>query len=125
MTACACNKHTESRTHRLNKGLFEPDGLKQIGKASGGPWGGTNVDRRLLKFFKRLVGTQALEALKDEGMNDYFDLIRCFEASKREFDEEANKKMSFKVPGLLQELCERFNGKTLSDRVEELFNADK
>ncbi|XP_052790119.1 heat shock 70 kDa protein 12A-like [Mya arenaria] len=106
--------------HEINK-----DGLKQIGKASGGPWGGTNVDRRLLKFFKRLVGTQALEALKDEGMNDYFDLIRCFEASKREFDEEANKKMSFKVPGLLQELCERFNGKTLSDRVEELFNADK
>ncbi|WAR31395.1 HS12B-like protein [Mya arenaria] len=104
---------------------YAHNGLKQIGKASGGPWGGTNVDRRLLKFFKRLVGTQALEALKDEGMNDYFDLLRCFEASKREFDGEANKKMSFKVPGLLQELCERFNGKTLSDRVQELFNADK
>ncbi|XP_061169414.1 heat shock 70 kDa protein 12B-like [Saccostrea echinata] len=64
--------------------------LKEISKASGGAYGGINVDRKFFQFLQKVIGARALQQLKDKEIGDYLDLLRDFENKKRtvNFDEE-------------------------------------
>ncbi|XP_060603676.1 heat shock 70 kDa protein 12B-like [Ruditapes philippinarum] len=48
--------------------------LKEIHKASGGPWGGTAVDKNYFDWLTNLFGERTMERFKKEQMADYFDV---------------------------------------------------
>jgi hypothetical protein len=50
--------------------------LKEIHKASGGAWGGNEVDKSYLQLLENIVQAEAMDKFKREEMTDYFDLLR-------------------------------------------------
>ncbi|XP_052803675.1 heat shock 70 kDa protein 12B-like [Mya arenaria] len=94
--------------------------LKEIHKASGGPWGGIYVDDNYITMLSEVFGTRAIEELKREEMADYFDILREFETKKRTFSTKTKDKITFRISATLRELSDRFEGGTLKDRIGNL-----
>ncbi|WAR26407.1 HS12A-like protein [Mya arenaria] len=91
--------------------------LKEIHKASGGPWGGIYVDANFLKFLEHIFGEKAITALKTEEMCDFFDLIREFEIKKRSFKSTSTDKVMFKISASTRNLCKKFTGHEYEERL--------
>lgn len=96
----------------------QPNGkLKEIHKASGGPWGGIYVDENYMRMLKKVFGGQAVEKLKKEEMVDYLDILREFETKKRNFNSSVTDKITFRVSSTLSELSKSFTGRNLDENV--------
>lgn len=94
--------------------------LKQVHKASGGPWGGTTVDKAFLKTLTDIVGEEAITELKATAINDYVDLVRNFETTKRAYNREYWTDMRIQVPCLLKELSTKHTGMSIENRIKAL-----
>lgn len=91
--------------------------LKELSKASGGPWGGTKVDRSFLKFLKSILGGDVLNEFKRTCEYDYLHLLRDFEIKKRSIYPNKNNKIIFRIPECLRSLTLRLTGKTMGDKI--------
>ncbi|WAR14071.1 HS12A-like protein [Mya arenaria] len=99
----------------------KPDGtLKEIHKASGGPWGGIYVDENYMKMLNKLFGETALTDLRNTEMNDYFDVTREFEHKKRSFDTDKTKQIIVRISASLRDLAEKNSSKSLEERISSL-----
>ncbi|WAR14068.1 HS12A-like protein, partial [Mya arenaria] len=99
----------------------KPDGtLKEIHKASGGPWGGIFVDENYMKMLYRLYGEEALIELRKTDMDDYFDITREFEHKKRSFDTENTNHVVVRPSVLLRELADKHTKQSLEERIAAL-----
>ncbi|WAR14076.1 HS12A-like protein [Mya arenaria] len=99
----------------------KPDGtLKEIYKASGGPWGGIYVDENYMKMLNKLFGEKALTDLRKTEMNDYFDVTREFEHKKRSFDTDITKQILVRISASLRDLAEMNCSKSLEERISSL-----
>ncbi|WAR26408.1 HS12A-like protein [Mya arenaria] len=98
--------------------------LKEIHKPTGGPWGGTYVDAKYLKFLEHIFGEKAITSLKTEEMADYFDVIREFETKKRTFSVQTEDKFTFKISATTRKLSEKFTGQNLEQRIGSLGYGD-
>ncbi|XP_052784688.1 heat shock 70 kDa protein 12A-like [Mya arenaria] len=94
--------------------------LKQIHKASGGPWGGIFVDENYMKMLGRLFGEKALIDLQHTEMSDYFDITREFEQKKRLFDTVKTKHFIVRVSASLRKLAKKHSKQSLEDRIAAL-----
>ncbi|WAR14058.1 HS12A-like protein [Mya arenaria] len=99
----------------------KPDGtLKEIHKASGGPWGGIYVDKKYMEMINKLFGENALTDLRKTDMNDYFDITREFEYKKRSFDTVKTKQFFLRISASLRDLVEKYYSKSLEERITSL-----
>ena len=87
--------------------------LKEIHKASGGPWGGTSVNRNFLDFIEKIVGSTTMKRFRDEFMEDYFDLLREFEMKKRSLDPDSDDLVTIRVPVALRDIYEEVTGENI------------
>ncbi|WAR31339.1 HS12B-like protein, partial [Mya arenaria] len=94
--------------------------LKEIEKASGGPWGGINVDENYITFLGEIFGEEALSDLKDTNMEDYFKILNEFEGKKRNFTGELAANFVIKFSPSLRNKSQETFGKSLQNRIEEL-----
>ncbi|WAR14086.1 HS12A-like protein [Mya arenaria] len=99
----------------------KPDGsLKEIHKASGGPWGGIYVDENYMNMLKELFGDKAFTDLRKTEMSDYFDISREFEHKKRSFDPDKIKQITVRMSASLRDLAEKYSSKSLEERIGSL-----
>ncbi|XP_045181401.2 heat shock 70 kDa protein 12A-like [Mercenaria mercenaria] len=89
--------------------------LKEIYKANGGDWGGTNVDQAFEEFLSEITGTGVMDSFKEKIIEEYLDLMRGFEVKKREI--RADKQMVMKIPVALFDLAEELTGKRVSNTL--------
>ncbi|XP_060571607.1 heat shock 70 kDa protein 12B-like isoform X1 [Ruditapes philippinarum] len=94
--------------------------IKELYKASGGPWGGTVVDKNYIEWLTQIVGKDTMERFKTEKMMDYFDLLKDFEAKKRTVTPESEGKIAFKFYSSLNQLFEEENGCGIADKISVL-----
>ncbi|KAK3086923.1 hypothetical protein FSP39_025521 [Pinctada imbricata] len=95
-----------------------PDGkLKEIYKASGGPWGGTAVDEGFIKLLTKIVGGPVINRLRREHTADYLEFMREFETSKRTLDPENELSFKVRLPPIISELCQNETGESLKNLV--------
>ncbi|XP_052799179.1 heat shock 70 kDa protein 12B-like [Mya arenaria] len=94
--------------------------LKEIHKASGGPWGGTAVDLNYMKWLTNLFGEATMEQFKDQEMADYFDIQREFETKKRNILPDTTGMITFRVAASLKEIHNDIGGKGILTRLSEL-----
>ncbi|WAR02194.1 HS12B-like protein [Mya arenaria] len=94
--------------------------LKEIHKASGGPWGGTAVDLNFMKWLTDLFGEASMERFKNEEMADYFDIQREFETKKRNIMPDTTGLITFRVTASLKEIHNDIGGKGILARLSEL-----
>ncbi|KAK3590671.1 hypothetical protein CHS0354_026199 [Potamilus streckersoni] len=80
--------------------------LGELYKASGGPWGGTCVDKNFLSFIGKIMGQDFLVEFARREMSDYIDLLREFETKKRTIKSSMDGKVSFKIPSSMLKMFE-------------------
>lgn len=95
--------------------------IKELYKASGGPWGGNIVDNNYLEWLTQFFGQRTMQRFKEERMVDYFDLLRNFETKKRTVNSKTDGKVSFKFYKYLRKIYEEVEDK---DLLEQLFNPE-
>ncbi|XP_052788705.1 heat shock 70 kDa protein 12A-like [Mya arenaria] len=71
--------------------------LREIHRASGGDWGGTNVDNNFIGLLEEVYGSERMHELKTKFQDDYLELLREFEAKKLAFQPNHGK-LSLKLP---------------------------
>ena len=57
--------------------------LKEVKRASGGPWGGTAIDGAFIKLLGDIVGGPIFATFMKDQSYDYLDFMRDFETVKR------------------------------------------
>ncbi|KAK3086243.1 hypothetical protein FSP39_015707 [Pinctada imbricata] len=93
--------------------------LKEIHKASGGPWGGTAVDEGFIQLLVRIVGGPVITRFRKEFTADYLEMMREFEVSKRTLDPHKDSSFKVRVPPTLSQVCEAETDEDLSSLVNE------
>lgn len=102
--------------HEINRNAT----LKELRKSSGGPWGGTFVDKNFLQWLSNIFGAVTMERFKSEQMSDYFELLRDFETKKRNTDVDNTSKCTFKLALSLLNIYGEENEISLSDKISRL-----
>ncbi|KAK3604536.1 hypothetical protein CHS0354_000358 [Potamilus streckersoni] len=98
---------------------LEGSKLKEIAKASGGPWGGTAVDAAFFKLLTDIVGNPVMTAFQMKEMYDYLDLLREFESTKRNLTANSKEMLTMKLPASLQNLCNEKKKCTFKECVQK------
>ncbi|KAH3818539.1 heat shock 70 kDa protein 12A-like [Dreissena polymorpha] len=91
--------------------------LKEVDKASGGAWGGTQVDAEFEKLMDTIAGCALIQRLKEEYMDDYMDLKRTFEVKKR--DLKTSSSIVLRIPSIINELVSEMTGCSLQDQIQK------
>ncbi|KAK3085535.1 hypothetical protein FSP39_004848 [Pinctada imbricata] len=93
--------------------------LKEIHKASGGPWGGTAVDEGFIQLLTKVVGGPVINRLRREHIADYLEMMREFEVSKRSLDPNGDLSFKVRVPPSLDKICQNETSEHISSLVTE------
>jgi len=94
--------------------------LKELHRASGGPWGGICVDSSYIDWLAKIFGEDAIKNFKTKFMRDYFDLLRDFETKKRSIVPNTTKLVSFKVPPTLHEFHNDGDVQNLTKKIKQI-----
>ena len=84
--------------------------MKELYKANGGPWGGTNIDDAFTAFLCNITGQKVFQQFLTRHRDDYIDLLREFEVKKRTITPEMDQKITFKLPISLHEIFREVRG---------------
>ncbi|KAL3879867.1 hypothetical protein ACJMK2_032144 [Sinanodonta woodiana] len=91
--------------------------LKELHKASGGAWGGTQVDEAYTQFLISLVGNPVFRRFQVENIEDYLEMFREFEIKKREIAPDNDNKVTIRLPSSLKEIFEDESGEDLRKAI--------
>jgi len=94
--------------------------LKELHRASGGPWGGTCVDDAYIAWLTKLFGEKAMEKLKREAMGEYIDMLREFENKKRNISTTTDGQVTLRVAVALKEYQEECEEETITAKIARL-----
>ncbi|KAH3771777.1 hypothetical protein DPMN_173106 [Dreissena polymorpha] len=92
--------------------------LKEVHRASGGPWGGTFVDSEFIQLISSIVGGPTMAAFMKEQKYDYLELMREFEAVKRKIGLGTKDTINMKLPVSLNETCQKVVKKDLKQLIK-------
>ncbi|KAH3714807.1 hypothetical protein DPMN_057508 [Dreissena polymorpha] len=93
--------------------------LKEVHRASGGPWGGTFVDSEFIQLISSIVGGPIMAAFMKEQKYDYLELMREFEAVKRKIGLGTKDTINMKLPVSLNETCLKVVKKDLKQLIKD------
>ncbi|KAL3878936.1 hypothetical protein ACJMK2_031260 [Sinanodonta woodiana] len=99
--------------------VLEDGNVKEIYKATGGAWGGQEVDEAFKQFLIKIFGNPVLQKFKAEAMEDYVGLFRDFEIKKRIVSPNGNEDVTFSIPASLLEIFKDNTGETLSESINQ------
>lgn len=73
-------------------------------KASGGEWGGTQVDKRFMAMLQAVLGRETMGRFQKECLYDVFDLLKEFEIVKRTINPDTTELVKVRLPYTLREI---------------------
>ncbi|XP_045161274.1 heat shock 70 kDa protein 12A-like [Mercenaria mercenaria] len=88
--------------------------LLEIHKATGGAWGGTEVDKNYIQLLERIIGPHEWKKYEQKQLEDLFDIHRDFETKKRNISTASSGRIVVRVPSSLKEAYEG-TGRSVSD----------
>jgi hypothetical protein len=104
--------------------ILHDNNLKELHKASGGAWGGTKVDEKILQMIVKVVGDKVMQKFKCESKSDELDLLREFEIKKRLIRPDSSGKITFRIPPSLSEAFEEEYQEDLKENIKQTYLAD-
>ncbi|KAH3735128.1 heat shock 70 kDa protein 12A-like [Dreissena polymorpha] len=94
--------------------------LKELYKASGGAWGGTEVDKGFMDFIANMTGKDIIQHFKEKNIEDYLYLLRDFEIKKRNTDSKSPGLVTIRLPLSLIELV-----KNKGETIEQILQSSR
>ncbi|XP_062602944.1 heat shock 70 kDa protein 12A-like [Saccostrea cucullata] len=96
-------------------------GIRELYKASGGDFGGNQINKRYLEFLEKLFGKDILEAVKQKHPSCWFDIITNFERKKRTFGEHNDQdRVVIGFPFLFVEEYKKLKDHDYQERINPL-----
>ena len=105
--------------------VLSDNSLQELHKASGGAWGGMEVDEAFRQLLIRIVGSPVFHEFKAKYPVDYLEMFRDFETKKRAASTNAKQKLAFRLPVSLIELFEQEYEEDLLTTVSQLRQNDR
>ncbi|XP_045176606.1 heat shock 70 kDa protein 12A-like [Mercenaria mercenaria] len=99
--------------------------LSEIAKASGGAWGGTQVDTAFLEFLEQVVGKTFLEEFREGHTADFLDMMREFEAKKRTLSSQSDGMITMRIAASFASQFKTKKGKDLQEQVSSTIYAGR
>ena len=93
--------------------------LKELDKASGGAWGGTQVDESYRQMLVKIVGNPIMVDFQKKATSDFVDMYREFETKKRNISQDTKTKVTIKIPISLVELFETETEEDIKEVIEQ------
>ncbi|XP_064601156.1 heat shock 70 kDa protein 12A-like [Liolophura sinensis] len=93
--------------------------LKELHKASGGGWGGTQVDDQFTDLLVKIFTVKAMKEFGKHHKSDWLELEKEFEINKRRISSNDEQKFSFRLPASLHETFSFQSKCSLEDQVAE------
>ncbi|KAK3600049.1 hypothetical protein CHS0354_012741 [Potamilus streckersoni] len=93
--------------------------LKELHKASGGAWGGTQVDEAYKQFIISLVGNPVFQRFCKESKEDQVDIFRDFEIKKRGIAPDKDADVTIRLPTTLKDIFEDETGEDLRKVIKQ------
>jgi len=94
--------------------------LKELHAASGGPWGGTCVDKCYIEWLTQMFGKEAIKRLKRESMGDYVDMLRDFENKKRSIAPDTTGLITLRVCVALKEYHDESDEENIVSKIARM-----
>ncbi|XP_076061934.1 uncharacterized protein LOC143037499 isoform X2 [Oratosquilla oratoria] len=88
-----------------------PARLKELHKATGGPYGSTGVDVEFVRLLDRLFGADFMSAFKQQRPAAFVDLMIAFESRKRNASPYRTNPLNIALPFSFIDLFRKFKGK--------------
>lgn len=79
--------------------------IKELHKATGGPWGGTYLDDEFFKILEECFGKDVFEKFKRDDLDGYIELRKDLELKKRDIS-TTTPKISIRIPHHLINKCD-------------------
>ncbi|KAL3862530.1 hypothetical protein ACJMK2_008490 [Sinanodonta woodiana] len=99
--------------------VMEDGNLKEIHKATGGAWGGQEVDEAFRQFLIKIFGNPILQKFKLDAIDDYIGLFRDFEVKKRKSSPDGTYVVTFTLPATLVEIFQSETEETLTEVINQ------
>ena len=96
----------------------EDKSLKELYKASGGAWGGIQVDEAFKQMVIKITGSNVYFNFCDKNAADFVDMFREFELKKRCFSGN-EKQITIKIPVSLKETFEEETEESIQDVLSQ------
>jgi len=93
--------------------------LKELHAASGGDWGGANVDSAFRQMLIKLFSNPILKQFQNRFMDDYLDIFRDFEIKKRDLKPAGDSKITIRVPITLKQLFEDETEEFIQEAIDQ------
>ena len=104
--------------------IQEDDSLKELYKASGGAWGGIQVDEAFKQMVIKITGSNVYFNFCDKNALDFEDLFREFELKKRCFTGK-EKRITVKIPVSLKETFEEETEESIQEVLSQSLYSGK
>ncbi|XP_053389847.1 heat shock 70 kDa protein 12A-like [Mercenaria mercenaria] len=99
--------------------------IKEVYKATGGPWGGTAVDHAFTQLIISIAGGPVWGRFQQEQTYDHLELLKEFECVKRTLGTKTGDWYTIKLPATLNEICEEVHGQKFAALAKESLMADQ
>ncbi|XP_060558389.1 heat shock 70 kDa protein 12A-like [Ruditapes philippinarum] len=97
---------------------LEYDGkLSEIARASGGAWGGTQVDEAYLRFLQNVFGNEVFQAFRENNTADFLEMLREFETKKRTINKKKEGNIVIRFAASLSETYKEKCSKSLANHI--------
>ncbi|XP_060557878.1 heat shock 70 kDa protein 12A-like [Ruditapes philippinarum] len=97
---------------------LEYDGkLSEIARASGGAWGGTQVDEAYLRFLQNVFGDEVFQAFRENNTADFLEMLREFEIKKRTINKKKEGNIVIRFAASLSETYKEKCSKPLANHI--------
>lgn len=78
--------------------------LHNLHKASGGPWGGNNINKAFMELLVKLFGEFTIQEICNGNMDDFFELSLNIEIAKRKISSLGDSTITINIPPSLCEI---------------------
>ncbi|KAL3862550.1 hypothetical protein ACJMK2_008510 [Sinanodonta woodiana] len=99
--------------------VMEDGNLKELHKATGGAWGGQEVDEAFKQFLIKIFGGPVFQKFQMGAIEDYIGLFRDFEVKKRKSSLDVTDYLTFTLPVSLVEIFQSETEETLTDVINQ------
>ncbi|UJR22675.1 hypothetical protein I4U23_025712 [Adineta vaga] len=98
--------------------------LKELYKATGGPYGSVGVDQEFEKLMSTIFGKELLEEFKMKRPAGYVDLMIAFEARKRTASPFKNNPLNISLPFSFIDFYKKKKGSTIESAIRRFNDPD-